>query len=132
MVDKAPTLKESETYLKLQDIVDDAEEIEVLTMAVGYLHDLLYEYYDEYLTFNDINLGDVDLRCTTEPDGVAITFKELDFTIEVTSLNESILDNVPVSGLSEEILESIAVVVSDIYDLMEEHGINPEERKEYQ
>lgn len=132
MVDKIPTLKESETYLKLQDIVDDAEEIEVLTMAVGYLHDLLYEYYDEYLTFNDINLGDVDLRCTTEPDGVAIDFEELDFTIEATSLNESILDNVPLSGLSDEILESIGVVINDIYDLMVEHGINPEESKEYQ
>lgn len=132
MSDKIQTLKESQTYLKLQQIIDDVEEVEILNMAVGYLHDVLYEYYDEYLTFNDVNLGDVDVRCTTEPDGVAISFEELDFTIEVTSLNESIMDNVPESGLSDEILESIGVVVNDLYDLMEEHGINPEESKEYQ
>lgn len=125
-------LKTTQTYLQLEKVIGDVEQVEVLTMAVGYIHDVLYENYDEYLTYNDVNQGDVDIRCTTEPDGICITFEELDFTIEVASLDESILQNLPLDNIDDEIIASIAVVIRDLHELMEEHGINPEECKEYQ
>ena len=121
-----------ETTQKLEKLVEDPDHLYVLGTEVGYLHDILYEHYDESIRFAGKDSTDALVRNTTEPDGLTIEIEDHDWTIEVTSLNESISDNIPMSDLSDEKLVRLAELLTDLYELMVEHGINPEESYDYQ
>ena len=121
-----------ETTQKLEKLVEDADHLYVLGAEVGYLHDILYEHYDESIRFAGKDSTDALVRNTTEPDGLTIEIEDHDWAIEVTSLNESISDNIPMTGLSDEKLVRLAELLTDLYELMIEHDINPEEAHDYQ
>lgn len=121
-----------ETMQNLEKLVEDADHLYVLGAEVGYLHDILYEHYDESIRFAGKDSTDALVKNTIEPDGLTIEIEDHDWVIEITSLNESISDNIPMSGLSDEKLVRLAELLTDLYELMVEHDINPEEAHDYQ
>ena len=123
--------QDDETTQKLEKLVEDPNHLYVLGATVGCLHDILYEHYDESIRFAGKDSTDAVVRNIIEPNGLTIEIEDLDWTIEVTSLNESIYDNIPMSGLSDEKLARLAELLADLYELMVEHGINSEEAHDY-
>lgn len=117
----------NETTQKLGELVEDPDHLYVLSASVGYLHDILHEHYDESIRFAGNDSTDALVKNTTEPDGLTIEIEDHDWVIEITTLNESILDNIPSSGLTDENLTRLAELLTDLYELMVEHDINPEE-----
>lgn len=133
-VESSKSLKtfSNETAQKLGELVKDPDHLYVLSTSAGYLHDVLYEHYNDSICFTDKDSTAAVVVNTTEPDGLIIEFEDHDWVIEMTTLNESIYDNIPTTGLTDENLTRLAELLSDLYELMIEHDVNPEEAYIYQ
>lgn len=100
------------------------EHLYVLGVAVGHIHDILYEEYDDVIHFSDSIGKPIEVSNTTEPDGLAVTFS--DFTIEVSSMGGQLIDHLPDSdSVSKSQLDDLLILIAGLYDLMVEHEVEP-------
>lgn len=118
----------SNLYDKVLLNLDNKDAIHVFGVAVGHIHDVIYDQYGGSISYCDRNNKKVEINLTTEPDGIHVTFhgsRQAFFNNELTT---SIYDTVKSDGadIDQDDINEYVDLLEFVNDLLIENNINPE------
>ena len=117
---------------ELKTMIGTSGNIKVLDVAVGHLHDLLYDHYSDELTFTDNNGDNISIKNLTEPDGVMVRLYGNNRRMSMTHLTDTLGEEIISLELlqSEDISPFVDLIVK-LTDLFNEHNIDVEKCDDY-
>lgn len=122
----------NEVAKRVSEVIVNQEHLCVLTVAIGHVHDLLYDKYDEHMDFFDRDRNIIMVRTMPTPDRFQFTIANGEICIVVDSMESTILNSLPSSEiLTDHQITTIADTLSALYLFMVDEGLTPEECIEY-
>lgn len=117
---------------RIEAKIIDVSHLAVLGVAIGHIHDLLYDEYGDELVFASTLNKSISMINLMDPDGLEITI-ENDQTpiVHSTSLTSTIYDSFNRTVHSDDDILNYVDILEYIYDLMIMEDMEPEQHYEY-
>lgn len=117
---------------RIEAKIIDVSHLAVLGVAIGHIHDLLYDEYGDELVFASTLNKSISMINLMDPDGLEITI-ENDQTpiVHSTSLTSTIYDSFNRTVHSDDDILNYVDILEYIYDLMIMDDMEPEQHYEY-
>lgn len=117
---------------RIEAKIIDVSHLAVLGVAIGHIHDLLYDEYGDELVFASTLNKSISMINLMDPDGLEITI-ENDQTpiVHSTSLTSTIYDSFNRAVHSDDDILNYVDILEYIYDLMIMEDMEPEQHYEY-
>lgn len=130
-VTHGPTIT-NELRTKVLAELKNKENIHALDVAVGHIHDLIFERYNGSIQYCDRNNNKVEINLLDEPDGIFIMFRGSRQMLRNDQLNTSLYSVVrSETELDQDDVNEYVDLAEFLYDLLIENNINPIEYWDY-
>lgn len=121
---------ENDVITMVREHLENEDHVWSLFMAVGHVHDLLYDKYNDVIVNALSDGGVITIKNIVEPDGVQFIFKEY-FDLSINLLTDNIASGLPDSSPEESYIDDLASLATFLYELMESHGHVVEDLYDY-
>lgn len=117
---------------RIEQKVVNKSHLTVLDVAIGNIHDLLYDEYGDVLVFASASNKSISMSNLMQPDGLDISIQGEELPLVYsTHLNNTIYDSINrVSHTDADILHLVDIL-EFTYDLMIENDMEPEQYYDY-
>ena len=117
---------------RIEAKIIDVSHLAVLGVAIGHIHDLLYDEYGDELVFASTLNKSISMINLMDPDGLEITIENDQTPIDhSTSLTSTIYDSFNRTVHSDDDILNYVDILEYIYDLMIMEDMEPEQHYEY-
>lgn len=119
-------------YDVVLDNLNDKDAIHAFGVAVGNIHDIIYERYDGSVSYCDRNNNWVSINLVDEPDGIIVLFQDSRLSFYNDQLTTSMYDTLKNDSLPDQDgVNRYVDLLEFVNDFLIENNTNPEENWDY-